>query len=307
MRRVTSPRRPTISSCRRPPRLALALALAAAGAIGGSGLGCRGPAAATDPAGEHEPASSPPVLLRAHAHNDYEHPRPLLDALDRGFMSVEADVHLVGGELLVAHDRDEVVPGRTLERLYLDPLRARWARHGGRILPGQPPDRPFLLLVDVKSAPRATYEAVHAALAAHEPMLTVVRDGAARRGAVQVVISGGRPIELMRRQRVRYAGVDGRLPDLDSDEPPHFMPLISASWWDAFFWLGDGPMPPPQRERLEAIVAKAHERGRRVRFWATPERPEVWRLLLDAGVDLLNTDRLDAMRDFLLETDESGG
>ncbi|MEU9588105.1 hypothetical protein AB0D70_32420, partial [Streptomyces werraensis] len=37
-------------------------------------------------------------LPRAHAHNDYEHDRPLLDALDHGFTSVEADIYLVDGE-----------------------------------------------------------------------------------------------------------------------------------------------------------------------------------------------------------------
>lgn len=44
-------------------------------------------------------------LVHAHAHDDYEHKRPLFDALDRGFCSVEADVHLVDGQLLVAHIR----------------------------------------------------------------------------------------------------------------------------------------------------------------------------------------------------------
>ena len=33
-----------------------------------------------------------------HAHNDYLHSRPLLDALDQGFDSVEADVFLVNEE-----------------------------------------------------------------------------------------------------------------------------------------------------------------------------------------------------------------
>src|SRR4051812_12734941 len=37
------------------------------------------------------------VLSRAHAHNDYEHEHPLLDALEAGFASVEADVWLVDG------------------------------------------------------------------------------------------------------------------------------------------------------------------------------------------------------------------
>lgn len=36
---------------------------------------------------------------QAHAHNDYRHEQPLREALACGFTSVEADVHLVDGEL----------------------------------------------------------------------------------------------------------------------------------------------------------------------------------------------------------------
>ena len=54
-------------------------------------------------------------LPQAHAHNDYEHERPLLDALEQGFTSIEADVWLVDGELRVAHDSWEVADAPTLE------------------------------------------------------------------------------------------------------------------------------------------------------------------------------------------------
>lgn len=43
-------------------------------------------------------------LEKAHAHNDYEHERPLFDALSHGFTSVEVDVHLVDGKLYVSHN-----------------------------------------------------------------------------------------------------------------------------------------------------------------------------------------------------------
>src|SRR5437867_37085 len=72
-------------------------------------------------------------LPHAHAHNDYEHQRPLLDALDHGFCNVEADIHLVNGVLLVAHDSDKVDPKRTLENLYLEPLRSRVKRNNGAV------------------------------------------------------------------------------------------------------------------------------------------------------------------------------
>jgi len=63
-------------------------------------------------------------LPSAHSHNDYEQPMPFRHAFDRGFRSIEADVWLVDGRLLVAHDRRDALPERTLAALYLDPLRA---------------------------------------------------------------------------------------------------------------------------------------------------------------------------------------
>ncbi|MEY4613753.1 MAG: hypothetical protein RL179_1726, partial [Planctomycetota bacterium] len=36
-----------------------------------------------------------------HSHNDYVHSRPLVEALEQGFDSVEADVFLVKNDLLV--------------------------------------------------------------------------------------------------------------------------------------------------------------------------------------------------------------
>ena len=57
---------------------------------------------------------------------------------------------------------------------------------------------------------------------------------------------------------------------------------------------------------LERIVKAAHARGRLVRFWATPDarsasRQALWRELLAAGVDLINTDDLQGLQAFLLE------
>jgi hypothetical protein len=79
---------------------------------------------AANPSVAHAPASVVlgQPLAAAHAHNDYEHDRPLFDALEHGFTSVEADVWLVDGELRVAHDLEDAKPGVTLESLYLDPL-----------------------------------------------------------------------------------------------------------------------------------------------------------------------------------------
>jgi hypothetical protein len=239
-------------------------------------------------------------LRRAHAHNDYEHKRPLFDALDRGFCSVEADVYLIDGKLLVAHDRKDVKPDRTLEALYLDPLRERAKANGGRVYPGGPT---VFLLVDVKSGAEETYAALDKVLARYADVLSVTRDGKFEPKAVTVVVSGNRAKETIARQAVRYAGIDGRPEALDSAAPADLIPWVSANWMLLFRWKGDGPMPEAEKQRLREMVEKAHKRGRLVRFWATPEKEAVWAELHAAGVDLINTDKLDELRTFLLTAD----
>ena len=67
-------------------------------------------------------------LYRGHCHNCYHHDRPLLDALENGFCSIEADFFLTdlgdgGGErLYVAHNFEDITSERTLEAMYIRPL-----------------------------------------------------------------------------------------------------------------------------------------------------------------------------------------
>jgi hypothetical protein len=235
-------------------------------------------------------------LENAHSHNDYWRERPLLDALDRGFGSVEADVFLVDGKLLVGHERRELRGDRSLESLYLVPLAARVRENGGSV---QPDGKRFYLLVDIKSGAEDTYQALHEVLSKYAAMLTRIENGNVRPGAVTVVISGNRPRMEARDAEARYAGWDGRTADLASVAPAHLMPMISDSWMSQFTWTGDGPMPSSERAKLREFVRQAHAAGRVVRFWATPENEHVWQELRSAGVDLINTDQLDRLAAFL--------
>ncbi|GAA0451409.1 phosphatidylinositol-specific phospholipase C/glycerophosphodiester phosphodiesterase family protein [Streptomyces sp. NPDC046215] len=241
-------------------------------------------------------------LARAHAHNDYAHPHPLTDALSHGFGSVEADIWLVEGQLLVAHDASELDPARTLEGLYLDPLLERVRAGHGRVYPGH--GLSLQLLIDIKTAGDPTYRELSRRLRPYRSMLSVCKDGVVRRGAVTAVISGDRGAWIpMAQERRRRAFYDGRLTDLGG-APASFTPLVSDNWNLHFAWQGDGPMPPQERARLRDFAATAHAEGRRVRFWATPDRPgpareAVWRELLAARVDHLNTDDLAGLEAFL--------
>ncbi|MFE9673840.1 phosphatidylinositol-specific phospholipase C/glycerophosphodiester phosphodiesterase family protein [Streptomyces sp. NPDC006259] len=251
-------------------------------------------------AGEREHRPRP--LWHAHAHNDYEHPRPLLDALDHRFGSVEADIFLVDGQLLVAHDPVDLDPARTLESLYLAPLAARVEANGGTVHRGS--RTPLQLLIDIKTEGSSTYRELDRRLRRYKHLFTAYDHGRVRRGPVTAVVSGDRAARVpMTAQTVRRAFYDGRLADLGSTDAS-FASLISDNWTLNFSWLGVGAFPDAERQRLRALVRAAHARRQKVRFWATPDlagpaRDALWGELLDAGVDYLNTDDLAGLEAFL--------
>lgn len=245
-------------------------------------------------------------LARAHAHNDYEHERPLFDALSHGFTSVEADVWLVKGELLIAHELSDVQRGQTLKSLYLEPLRRMVRRNGGSVYEGSP--YYFSLWIDVKSEAVSTYRAIHRQLRSYRGVLTTFHRKVVKDGAVTAIISGNRAAHSMLRQSVRYAGMDGRLEDLGTGAPANFMPVISDNWTEHFTWTGEGPIGDKERRKLQTIVEIAHANGQRIRFWETPDEPgneseAVWQELMDARVDFINTDHLGELEGFLLDND----
>jgi len=258
----------------------------------------------------HPPESSPPQssssppavtsvrLPRAHAHNDYLHKRPLFEALELGFGSVEADVFLQGNELRVAHTVFDLRRERTLKALYLDPLKS-WIRdHGGQIYPD---GSGIWLLIDIKSDAEATYRQIHGQLEEFAEIISSVRDGEFTARPVTVVISGNRPVEFMRAQRFRLAGIDGRPGDLESNDPTHLIPWISTDWKSHFRWRGAGPLPAEEQQRLAEFVSRCENQGRQLRFWGTPDQREVWRQLWDSRVSLLGTDNLNGLARFQRE------
>lgn len=268
------------------------------------------PAALANPGGERvEP------LPQAHAHNDYAHTRPLFDALDQGFTSVEADVFLVDGELLIGHDYSELDPARTLQSLYLEPLRERVLAEHGTVYQGYRGQSGIQLLIDIKTEGESTYAALETAM--RDPryaFLWTTYDtrrqpgaGKVKPGPVTAVISGNRPRATMQAQTARVAFYDGRIGnpvDLGVGADPRLVPLVSQNWTALFSWSGNGPMPEAERARLLTIVAQAHATGQRVRFWATPDQPgterdAVWTELARADVDHINTDDLAGLANFL--------
>lgn len=229
-----------------------------------------------------------PVL---HAHNDYEHERPLWDALGEGFQSVEADIHLHEGRLLVAHDKP-TKPFLDFEEAYLVPLRERCLENGGRVYANQ--ESPFFLLIDVKTEAEATWEVLHELLNKYEGMIGLGK----KAGGVWPIISGNRSPALLSEAPVP-AAYDGRPSDLGKGHDAQRMPWISENYVKVIGSLNRGIPTGEEQAKISALADKVHAEGKQLRLWFTPESEEVWAILLQCGVDILNTDELQKMRDFI--------
>ncbi len=240
-------------------------------------------------------------LVNAHAHNDYEQDRPLLEALENGFISVEADIHAIDGELYVVHDRpSDLATIPTLEQLYLRPLEQRITENRGEVYPGY--DGFFYLMIDIKTEAEDTYVLLRQVLEDYTGIISVVSgDQEEKQRPVKVFLSGNRPIETVLRDPKKFVGLDGRPADLEKNYPPAIMPVISDNYRRFLSSRDPKTIDDKELAHLKQTIAEAHAQGKLLRLWAIPDNPEMWEFLLSIGVDLINTDRLPELRMFLEE------
>jgi hypothetical protein len=258
-------------------------------------------AARPDPKGPAAPMALARPLKQGHSHNDYWRAHPLTDALQRGFKSVEADVFLADGALLVGHSPEELQPGKTLESLYLQPLQ-ELARREKKLYRRK---SALYVYLDFKTAGPATYARLVPVLQQYESLL-VKPGGKRKRGLIKVILTGNYPDDLVRADKARLVYLDGKVPDLGQGLDDQLFPVVSANWSSYFKWQGQGDIPPAEARLLEAWNQQALKNGQQIRFWNVSENDEqqvkaLWRVLLSYKSILVGTDHLDWLREVLAE------
>jgi hypothetical protein len=237
-------------------------------------------------------------LPNAYAHNDYWHKRPLYDALDNGFTHIEADIYLRDDKLVVAHVLPRLRMHKTLDSLYLKPL---VDCINGNNFRANCPEYPVMLMIDIKSSASRTYRALRQLLEKYRPMLSSCKDGRFIQGKITVVLTGNKPFALLRKEKDRLAFIDEDLMQVQKDTVnQNFYQTASCRYSRLLSWTGDGPIPQDQHDQLCQYVSAAHRLHKQVRLWASPENKAVWHELLNCGVDLINTDQLENLKNFLL-------
>jgi alkaline phosphatase len=215
-------------------------------------------------------------FIKMHSHNDYHQNIPFWKAISCGFESIEVDVLLQNDSLFVTHQWDQIIPDRTLENLYLQPLKKKILLKLGE-------DRPLQLLIDIKSDAESTLKHL-VALFEKYPQIT-------QHDKLKIVISGNRPPTNAYSDYPDFIYFDHqnleKIPETGHWEK---VALISLNFKKYASWNGRGEMDEKDRKIVEKIVHKAHSMGRPFRFWGIPDTPASWKLFATLGVDYINTD-----------------
>jgi hypothetical protein len=253
-------------------------------------------------------------LEKAHAHNDYDHTNPLFDALHHGFTRIEPDIYVLYKDpatgvlsddfsyfkstgdtsryvIEVGHNKGQYVG--TLYDLYIKPLEQ--LKPGQFVFASLP--KPILYMIDMKTNDPDSVEFMNKYLAQYNNLFNNYNSVNMDK-PVNVILSGYNGSDFSKTDydyllatKDRYIGIDGRVdtPLYGQNKAPNLFPLISNGWGN---------------NRSDTVFYKnikdAHANGHQIRFWGIDDIPSTWEKLYDAGMDVISTDKLQDVENFLL-------
>ncbi len=240
-----------------------------------------------------------PDRILMHSHNDYAQKIPFYGAYAAKMNAIEADVFLSGGELYVAHERAEIVPGKTLKSVYLEPLYKEYKKNGNQ--PYADGERALELLIDIKE----DYEHVIPVLISQLKGYMDMFDPSQSKIPVKIVLSGELPRPTQYNNYPDYLSFDGRPNIAYSPEQLKRIAMISDDLKTYTDWNGKGNPPVSDTLKLREVVRAAHKMNKPFRFWGTQDSYNTWLELEDLGVDWIGSDQPDMLSKFYSERDKT--
>ena len=229
------------------------------------------------------------TVANTHSHNDYEQRTPFWLAWNEQFGSIEADIWLVNGTVLVGHDRKELEVPRTLEEYYIKPLAACVKRNNG--YPYSDTARRLQMLIDVKADSVNTLAALIKLLNKY-PALEHSPD-------ITWVISGNRPSPVLYPTYPPFIAFDGILHDTYTSKELARIAMMSDDLKYYTKWDTRIGIPDTARKVLAAAIHHSHALHLPVRFWDAPDFPAAWRTLEELQVDYINTGHIRELASWL--------
>ena len=238
-------------------------------------------------------ASSGFAQVKIHSHNDYEQQEKFKLAYQNQVYEIEVDVFEVNGALMVAHSKKEIRPGNTLKTLYLDQIDSLFKLYQGRV--SKDSKYAFSLMIDFKTPWSSTFVALEKQLENYRDLF----NRSANKNAVQIVVSGNRPVDSTFHTYPDWAYFDG-LPNVKYKKADlKRIAMISDNFKNYSNWTGVGEIPKVDQIKLLQTIEAAHQLKKPIRFWGAPDTPDSWKQLCQLGADIINTDKIVACKTFL--------
>ncbi|SDS71046.1 alkaline phosphatase [Mucilaginibacter mallensis] len=226
------------------------------------------------------------TVADAHSHNDYKNNIPFYRAYEKGFGSIEADVYAVNGKLMVAHDKAEVAENRSLKILYTDPLIEKLAHDQQRQL---------RLLIEIKEDYKAVLPLVISELKPLESYFSYP----GHPGRLSIVLTGAVPPAAEMVNYPEWISFD--VDHIDGFTPEQWkkVGLVSFPFSKYVHWNGKGVLNSEEVARVSAGIDSVHAAGKMIRFYETPDTKSSWLALIRLKVDVIGTDKVEELGDFL--------
>ncbi len=232
-----------------------------------------------------------------HSHNDYWQSQPFYTAYYAGMQSIEADIFLRDGKLMVAHDAKEINAEHTLKALYLDPVAKLYRKNGAAAFADK--TKQLQLLIDVKESYKQTLPVLVKTLEQYGDLFNPVKNP----NAIKVIVTGGRPKPEGFKDYPKWLFFDGEVNWNYDAASLAQTGLISADLKDYTDWNGKGL--PENIPAIKEAIAKADSLGLRFRFYGTHDSPNAWQQLINLGVYWVNTDHPKTLELFLDQRERS--
>jgi hypothetical protein len=270
-----------------------------------------------------------------HSHNDYTRLIPLFEALASGCISVEADIHLTGGDLLVGHSSKGLQKKNNLRTMYLDPLQRMLEEQNRNVsvqdgswhgIFNRDTQQTVILLIDQKTSGQETFTELHSQLQPLRELdyLTYWNGTEKVIRPLTIVATGRAPFDSITALEETYRDIffDAHLEALPSTlddfttNPPRYRYNQSNSHYASTQFRNAVVFRPLDRDKYPQQLLstprgndlaatqteQAAARGLLTRYWDAPTSPpnlrdSVWRWLVDANVGVINMDDMGVVRD----------
>lgn len=245
----------------------------------------------------------------AHSHNDYLQKRPLYEAIELGFGSIEIDICLTNKkELKVAHIPWFLGGKKDIDELYFAPIAKMIEEKDQRF--NYSKEFPLQLLIDFKKNADSTYKYLKVVFIKYAKYITQYKNGKViYQGQLEINITGHQPWKALMSDSITYCLMDGPIwltdssiehrgfSDIDTSRLK-FMGRVANDWQSLMAFKKNFKSEDEFYSSVRANLQQYHDHGLTTRFHGVPNNEKAWKFIYKCGAYWFNVDKLKGFSDF---------